>query len=344
VAGLTGTGNSSWPPCSVRTAALSLGARVRDARRTAHEDDPPARAEGPRGPDGAAAGGGDHVGGAGRESPAAQARQPRRRGPDWGAVADTVANRPHGRHRLTCPVSFTYRGDQVAAQAASGAIRYDITCDPVRDRWYIDASWTASPAPAAALDELRASPVVAVDVNVGHLAVAVVTADGNVLGAPATVPLDLAGLPAATRDGRLRAAISNLIATARQHGARAVVIEDLDFAEARSEGRERHANLAQHHPAGWRPDLPGVVRHRRADHGHQGPGADGRRPVGGRGEHASRDPDQPRPRDGPHLRRAQRGREDRSRERRQRADLPVGREHRSHTCTTATSWSTRTTT
>ncbi len=153
-----------------------------------------------------------------------------------------LANRPPGRYRLTCPVGFTYRGDEVAAQAMSGAVRYDITCDPVRGRWYIDASWTASPAPPAALDDLRASPVVAVDVNVGHLAVAVVAADGNVLRTPAAIPLDLAGLPAATRDGRLRAAISTLIATAKEHGAQAVVVEDLDFAQARSEGRERHGN------------------------------------------------------------------------------------------------------
>ena len=153
-----------------------------------------------------------------------------------------LANRPHGRYRLTCPAGFTYRGDEVAAQAASGAVRYDITCDPVRDRWYIDASWKTSPAPAAALDELRAYPVVAVDVNVGHLAVAVVTTDGNILRTPATVPLDLAAVPAATRDGRLRAAISTLLATAGEHGARAIVIEDLDFAEARSQGRERRGN------------------------------------------------------------------------------------------------------
>ena len=83
--------------------------------------------------------------------------------------------------------------------------------------------------------------MVAVDVNVGHLAVAVVAADGNVTG-PATVRLNLARLPSATRDGRLRSAISGLIATARAHGARAVVIEDLDFAEARAEGRERQGN------------------------------------------------------------------------------------------------------
>jgi hypothetical protein len=76
-------------------------------------------------------------------------------------------------------------------------------------------------------------------VNAGHLAVAVVTPDGNALGAPRTVPLILDGLPAPARDGRLRNAVSDLIATAREHGARAIVIEDLDFAEARAEGRGR---------------------------------------------------------------------------------------------------------
>jgi IS605 OrfB family transposase len=154
----------------------------------------------------------------------------------------SLANRPHGRYRLSCMVEFTYRGDEVAAQAATGAVRYDISCDPASGRWYLDASWTAPRAPAPCLEELRRHPVVAVDVNVGHLAVAVVAADGNVIGTPATVGLDLAGLPATTRDGRLRAAISGLIATAGQHGARAIVIEDLDFAQARAEGREHHGS------------------------------------------------------------------------------------------------------
>jgi IS605 OrfB family transposase len=83
---------------------------------------------------------------------------------------------------------------------------------------------------------------VAVDVNAGHLAVAVVAPDGNILGVPVTVPLDLAGLPATTRDGRLRTAISGLITIARAHDARTIVIEDLDFAQARTEGREQSGN------------------------------------------------------------------------------------------------------
>jgi IS605 OrfB family transposase len=150
-----------------------------------------------------------------------------------------LANRPHGRYRLSCPVGFSYRGDEVAAQAATGAVRYDISRDPARGRWYIDASWKAAPAPAAPLDDLRLRPVVAIDVNHGHLDAAVIAPDGNILGTPATTSLDLAGLPSATREGHLRAAITGLIATAEEYGARAIVIEDLDFAQARAEGRER---------------------------------------------------------------------------------------------------------
>jgi hypothetical protein len=153
-----------------------------------------------------------------------------------------LANRPHGRYRLSCGVRFAYRGDEVAAQAATRAVRYDISFDPVKGRWYLDASWKAAARPAPSLVRLRALPVVAVDVNAGHLAAAVLAPDGNVTGVPFTIPLDLAGRPATTRDGRIRAAVSALIAAARQAGARAVVIEDLDFACAREQGREETGN------------------------------------------------------------------------------------------------------
>jgi len=111
-----------------------------------------------------------------------------------------LANRPHGRYRLSCPVEFAYRGDEVAAQAATGAVRYDITYDPARGRWYLDASWKVPPVPAASLDGLRQYPALAIDVNHGHLATAVVAADGNILGAPATIPWTWPGflLPPAT--------------------------------------------------------------------------------------------------------------------------------------------------
>jgi len=193
-----------------------------------------------------------------------------------------LANRPHGRYRLSCPVEFSYRGDEVAAQAAAGAVRYDISHDSARDRWYLDASWKATPVAAASLDDLWQHPVAAVDVNHGHLAVAVVAPDGNILGVPATIGLDLAGRPATARDGRLRAAVTTLIATARQHGACAVVIEDLDFAATRAEGTRapRQPPLARQ----ARPGLPAAgLRHpHRQVPGSAGP--DGRqcRAVGDR--------------------------------------------------------------
>jgi hypothetical protein len=153
-----------------------------------------------------------------------------------------LANQPHGRYRLSCPAGFSYRGDEVAAQAATGAIRYDISHDPVRGRWYIDASWKTVPAPAPSLDQLRAAPVLAVDLNHGHLAAWAVTPDGNPAGPPMTIPAGLAGLPASQRSGRLRAAISSLTRLARLRGCAAIVIEDLDFTDAREQGREHDGN------------------------------------------------------------------------------------------------------
>jgi hypothetical protein len=153
-----------------------------------------------------------------------------------------LANRPHGRYRLSCSVQFPYRGSDVAAQAATGAIRYDISLDPARGRWYLDASWKTPATRPITLAQARQGAVVAVDLNAGHLAVAVLDRDGNRAGVPYTIGLPLAGLPSGTRDGRLRAAITTILATAHQHRARAVVIEDLNFAGARCQGRERAGN------------------------------------------------------------------------------------------------------
>jgi hypothetical protein len=150
-----------------------------------------------------------------------------------------LANRPGGRYRLSCPVAFPYRGDEVAAQTSSGAVRYDISLNASSGRWYLDASWSfAEGERLASLDELRAFPVLAVDLNHGHLAACVLDPSGNPVGQPFTVPVELAGLPASTRDGRLRAGISELIAAANTNGCRAIVIENLEFIEAREEGRE----------------------------------------------------------------------------------------------------------
>jgi IS605 OrfB family transposase len=153
-----------------------------------------------------------------------------------------LANRPHGRYRLSCPVALAYRSSQAAAQAESGAIRYDIRFDPAKSRWYLDASWRTPQLPVPSLEQLRQAPVLAVDLNHGHLAGWIITPEGNPHGPPITIPLHLAGLPATQRDGRLRAAVSELIRIAHQHGCHAIAIEDLDFAQARAVGREGRGN------------------------------------------------------------------------------------------------------
>ena len=66
--------------------------------------------------------------------------------------------------------------------------------------------------------------MLAVDLNHDHLAAWVVPPDGNPAGAPVSVPLMMAGLPASHRDGLLRDAISTLNRMAKRHGCRAVAL------------------------------------------------------------------------------------------------------------------------
>jgi hypothetical protein len=149
-----------------------------------------------------------------------------------------LANTPHGRYRLSCPVRFTHRGQEWAAQVASGTVRYDIAYQPDRGRWYLSASWRRPAAPAGNVQQAVAGGVLAVDLNAGHLACWKIDPDGNPVGVGVDIPLALDGQPASTRDGRLREAISTLLAVAHRRGCTAIGIEDLDFADARQTGRE----------------------------------------------------------------------------------------------------------
>jgi hypothetical protein len=141
-------------------------------------------------------------------------------------------------YRLSCPVVFTHRRHEWAAQAASGAVRYDLFLDPAKGRWYAAASWRLPTRQVPSLEELRQDRAVAVDLNVGHLDAWVLDPCGNPVGEPATIALDLDGLPASTRDGRLRAVVAAIIRLARAGGCRSIMVEDLDFADARQTGRE----------------------------------------------------------------------------------------------------------
>jgi IS605 OrfB family transposase len=137
------------------------------------------------------------------------------------------------------PIRFSHRGDEWADRvAARQAVRYDIHYDPTRGRWYVDASWKTTPEPAPELDALRRGRVLGVDLNEGHLATCVLDTSGNPVGAPVSIDVITAGLPASRRDGRVRAAIAAVLDRARQHNCSAIVVENLDFADARAVGRD----------------------------------------------------------------------------------------------------------
>ena len=145
-----------------------------------------------------------------------------------------------GAHlEITTPVQFHHRGPEWRDRATGRrAVRYDIRCDPERDRWYLDASWKTAAEPVAELDGLRSGPVLGVDLNADHLACCLLDASGNPIGEPVTIPVQTPGLRASRRDGRVRAAISSLLDFAEHHQCTAIVVENLDFADARATGRE----------------------------------------------------------------------------------------------------------
>jgi hypothetical protein len=149
-----------------------------------------------------------------------------------------LANRPRRRYRLDCLVSFTHRADEWATQAVSGAVHYDISYQPDRNRWYLDASWRIETVQPPTLQELRSCRALGVDLNADHLACWVLDPNGNPVGPPYTIGLDLVGLPASTRDGRLRAAITVILRIAVASGCQTLVVENLNFADVRQVGRE----------------------------------------------------------------------------------------------------------
>jgi hypothetical protein len=136
------------------------------------------------------------------------------------------------------PVRFAHRGAEWLARVSERrAVRYDIGYDAVQDRWYLDASWKATFESPPDLGQLRTGHVLGVDLNADHLACCVLDAAGNPIGNPRTIPVETEGLPASNRDGRVRAAITTLLDQATYAGCTAIVVENLDFADARHRAR-----------------------------------------------------------------------------------------------------------
>lgn len=154
-------------------------------------------------------------------------------------VPAALADKIGGRLQIAAPVRFHHGGPQWAERVdRRQAVRYDITFDAVKDRWYLDASWAITPTPAPTLEELRSGRVLGVDLNADHLAACVLDCSGNPVGEPVSIPVTVNGLRASRRDGRVRAAITALLDTAQQHHCPTVVVENLNFSDARATGRE----------------------------------------------------------------------------------------------------------
>jgi hypothetical protein len=156
-----------------------------------------------------------------------------------------LANAPHGRYVLSGKAVFAYRADEWQARITGGkSMSYAITRKPGRAGRYLTAAWACPPTTSDAIcaqsphgDVRACGPVVGVDLNDGHLALRRLDEHGNPIGRPERIDIDLSG-SSARRDAQVRHAITRLIHYTQCHGVDTVAVEDLDFADARTIGRE----------------------------------------------------------------------------------------------------------
>jgi IS605 OrfB family transposase len=155
-----------------------------------------------------------------------------------------LANAKRGRYVLSGKASFAYRAHEWLARITGGkSVSYTLTRKPGRAGVYLTASWAVTPetfgivpgTPNEAV--LAAGPVVAADLNDGHLAVRRLDCHGNPAGRPERIDFDLTG-SAARRDAQVRHAITRLIRYVQRYRIAAIAVEDLNFADARQTGRE----------------------------------------------------------------------------------------------------------
>ena len=98
----------------------------------------------------------------------------------------------------------------MAARITGGqSVSYTITRKPGRAGRYLTAAWATQPQTCGVVisspdaDVFAAGPVVAVDLNDGHLAVRRLDEHGNPVGKPARIDVDLSGT-SARRDAQVR--------------------------------------------------------------------------------------------------------------------------------------------
>jgi IS605 OrfB family transposase len=153
-----------------------------------------------------------------------------------------LANTPGGRYVFDAHVAFTHRGDQWAARVTPDeagrcqAVSYRITAHP-RSGWILTACWSAPKweAPATVVAPWRPFGL---DLNADHVAGWVADRYGNPISRPQDFPAAFDGLTAGRRDALIGQVVARIVHTALRRGCDAIVVEDLNFVDARRKGRE----------------------------------------------------------------------------------------------------------
>ncbi|WP_343600211.1 hypothetical protein [Mycobacterium sp.] len=154
------------------------------------------------------------------------------------APLEHLANAPQGRYVLSGTITFGHRGQEWADRVeANRAVAYHIHFSPDKQRWYLDAAWQRTQAPAVPLEALRAGELIGVDMNADHLAAWRLDGHGNPIGAPRTFGYDLSG-GVDRRDAQVRHALTRLLHWATNTGSKAIAVEDLDVTDSKT--REKH--------------------------------------------------------------------------------------------------------
>ncbi|MET7729644.1 IS200/IS605 family accessory protein TnpB-related protein [Streptomyces mirabilis] len=149
-----------------------------------------------------------------------------------------LADSKHGRYVFSCKVAFTHRGAEWRDRITGNrAVAYRIHLDVARGRWYLTASWTRPVVQTIPLATARAEGMVGVDTNADHFAAYRLDPYGNPMGDPRRFHYDLSG-PADHRDAQIRHALTQLLHWTKHTGAKAIAIENLDFAAEKT--REKH--------------------------------------------------------------------------------------------------------
>ncbi len=143
-------------------------------------------------------------------------------------------------YRLSAPIRWHHLAGEWEAQASSDrAVGYHVRFDADRERWYITASWSQSPKESPGVKEAaKSGRCLAIDVNSGHVDARILDVHGNPVGRPIRKNIPERG-SSAHRLGALREAVSQLVKWAQRRGVTVIAIEKLNFADVRTQGRQR---------------------------------------------------------------------------------------------------------